>query len=596
MLRSLDSKSSAFKISENCKSSESVHSDQKWSSLHSYIWNDENRTQETIATPTRPIRKFSSTRTCWSNKTEFLLASVGFSVGLSNVWHFPRLCFNNGGGTFLLIYIFLMFLFGVPLLFLEMGIGQRMGLGSTGAWKNISPWIAGLGYSNFMVCCIVGSYYSALVAWCVYYLFHSFHFPLPWTLCPILKNSSDPDPECMRTSPSKYFWYRHVLKASDKIKIGGLPDDHLTLCLFGTWFIVGLSLMNGLKSTSKVLYVSVLLPYILLFGFLVRNVQLEGASFGIMILLDAKMSVLYSLDMWHQTVKQILFSLGSGFGSYVAISSYMPRSNNCISDAFAVVIFNLIFSVVATVVIFALMGHMATENIKECYQSIIDGFSKPSIVAILVCFLLLNVGLSTLIGIMQGIVTPIQDTLPGPWKQTKWLTVSICMTMFLGSLTFMTPSGSYLVNLLDEHWLPLPLFGIITLEIVAITWLYGSRRFLADMITIMNRPTWPIYRWLWSYVILLLLLIQILKILSQMPMLNITYLAWNSSTSKEVIRKYPPWAKQLCTSMIIFTFLPLPVYFLYHSFQVPPPGARQPPTPRSRADRSPPDSSRGGGG
>uniref|UniRef100_A0A8B9XWD2 Transporter n=1 Tax=Bos mutus grunniens TaxID=30521 RepID=A0A8B9XWD2_BOSMU len=189
-------------------------------------------------------------RPIWANKTEYLLAQVGFSVGLSTIWRFPYLCFHNGGGSFLIIYILMMFLVGIPLLFLEMAAGQRMRQGSIGVWKVISPWIGGVGYTSFMVCIIVGLYYSVLMAWNLFYLVQSFQSPLPWLLCPLSKNSSI-DSECARTSPTTYFWYRKVLKATDEIEIDGKPVMHLSASVLVIWLIICISMIKGPKSTGK---------------------------------------------------------------------------------------------------------------------------------------------------------------------------------------------------------------------------------------------------------------------------------------------------------------------------------------------------------
>lgn len=74
------------------------------------------------------------------------------------------------------------------------------------------------------------------------------------------------------------------------------------------------------------------------------------------------------MEAWRQTGNQLFLSIGPGFGSFTAISSYIPRSNNCINDAFAVALLNLVASVIATLVVYSMMGHLATMNTENCYQ------------------------------------------------------------------------------------------------------------------------------------------------------------------------------------------------------------------------------------
>ncbi|XP_045387799.1 orphan sodium- and chloride-dependent neurotransmitter transporter NTT5 [Lemur catta] len=576
--------------------------------LSSYILSHEDN-KEVLKTTDKdePKDEAHAERPSWANKTEYFLAQVGFSVGLSTIWRFPYLCFHNGGGSFIVIYILMLFFLGVPLIFLEMAAGQRLRQGSIGVWKVISPWIGGVGYASFMVCFIVGLYYSMLMAWSLFYLVQSFQSPLPWSSCPSLRNTSDFDPECTRTTSTTYFWYRKMLKATDEIEMGGLPLFHLSVSLFATWLLICVSMMKGPRSIGKMLYVLVLLPYFILIVLLARTLQLEGAIFGLKTLLASKVTALYSMEVWRRTGNQVFLSMGPGFGSFTAISSYVPRSNNCISDAFAVAFLNLVTSMTATLVVFSIIGHWATVSTQKCYQrnadrvmdlvangmlpskarppdslyhqpnliyprwlnnslpaqvkseilqqltdcnltwqlkqamegpgvtfvaftELISMLPGPTLWAIIVFLLLVNQGMSTMIGIMQGIITPLQDTFSPLRKHTQLLTVGVCMPMFLGSLIFARPSGSYYVNLLDDYWVSLPLFFIIILENVAVAWIYGARRFLADMTILLGRSISPMYRWLWSFLSPFVLLILFLFTLVHLCGKDITYMAWNSTS------------------------------------------------------------------
>nr|XP_031314939.1 orphan sodium- and chloride-dependent neurotransmitter transporter NTT5-like isoform X1 [Camelus dromedarius] len=506
---------SQFLRSELLPTEELTVKSQNYDTLPTYLWSDEEN-EETLETVDKdePKDEAPHDQSSWANKIEYLLAQVDFSVGLSTIWRFPYLCFHNGGGSFLIIYIFMLFLVGVPLLFLEMAAGQRMHQGSIGGWKVISPWIGGLGYTSFMVCIIVGLYYSVLVAWNLFYLVQSFQSPLPWSLCPLMKNSSGFDPECAWTTPTTYFWYRKVLKATDEIEIGGIPVMHLSVCLFVTWLIICISTRKGPKSTGKV-------------------------------------PALYSVEVWRRTGNQLFLSLGAGFGSFTAVSSHIPRSNNCVMDAFAVSFLNLVASMTTTVFVFAVMGHLAIKNNEKCYltnaktvmdliaanllppeaqppdslhhdpssiyskwlnnlpgqvkerilphltncdlseqlsevmvgpgvaivaiSNIISVFSGSTFWAIITFVLLVTLGLSTVIGIIQGIITPLQNTFSSLREHSGLLTVGVCVPMFLSSLLFVRPSGSYYVNLLDDYWTSLPLFFVVILETVAMAWIYGAR-------------------------------------------------------------------------------------------------------------------------
>nr|KAF6442315.1 solute carrier family 6 member 19 [Rousettus aegyptiacus] len=87
----------------------------------------------------------ASSRPTWDSKTQYMLTCVGFCVGLGNVWRFPYLCQSHGGGAFMIPFLILLVLEGIPLLYLEFAIGQRLRSGSVGVWSSIHPALKGVG-------------------------------------------------------------------------------------------------------------------------------------------------------------------------------------------------------------------------------------------------------------------------------------------------------------------------------------------------------------------------------------------------------------------------------------------------------------------
>uniref|UniRef100_A0A8C0BV78 Transporter n=1 Tax=Buteo japonicus TaxID=224669 RepID=A0A8C0BV78_9AVES len=79
----------------------------------------------------------------WSKKMDFLLSVIGFAVDLGNVWRFPYICYQNGGGAFLIPYTLMAVFGGVPLFYMELALGQFHRTGAIPIWKRICPIFKG---------------------------------------------------------------------------------------------------------------------------------------------------------------------------------------------------------------------------------------------------------------------------------------------------------------------------------------------------------------------------------------------------------------------------------------------------------------------
>jgi len=122
-------------------------------------------------------------RESWSNHCEFFLSSLGLAVGLGNVWRFPYVAFQNGGGSFLVPYLLMLLLVGLPAFFLELSGGQYSRVGANKIWGRMVPALKGLGYGMLLVRFLVNIYYVVILAWCLIYLWAGFTSKLPWGEC-----------------------------------------------------------------------------------------------------------------------------------------------------------------------------------------------------------------------------------------------------------------------------------------------------------------------------------------------------------------------------------------------------------------------------
>ncbi|KFO26220.1 Orphan sodium- and chloride-dependent neurotransmitter transporter NTT5 [Fukomys damarensis] len=578
-------------------------------------------------------------RPLWPRKAEYMLALMGYIIKPISLWRFVYLWLHKGGGSFFFIYTVVLLFVGIPLLFLEMAVGQRMHRNSIDAWKIIAPWAGGVGYSSFIMCFIASLYTNVVNAWIVFYLSHSFQFPVPWEKCPLLKNSSDFDPECAQTTPSVYFWYRQTLKVSDRIEDGGPVVSSLSLPFFVSWCLVGAFTIKGLKFLGKGMFILMSFSYIIFFCFFIWSLHLEGAKYGLKYLLTAKVSVVYDLRVWSIVGGQVLFDLGLGFGPIASLSSHMPQANNCLRDAFIAALVNLVTMFFVIPFVLSVLGFWATVLTHRCTEknmetllmlvnigtlppeampprdlnndptstysiwldsltpdikSLVLGkvsrcdreawilrakdgpnFAFLSFVevasflprslfwSLLFFLMLLSLSLSTMIGLMQGLLIPLQDSSSFFRKQTKLLTGGISVLLFLCGLYFTRPPGVYIIKLLREYWAPIPIIFIVICENIAVAWACGAKRFLEDLMTLAQGFTLRLYSWLWSYLTPVMLLALFVGLLVQRFTKPISYMAWESSNSTEVTRQYPSWVLFLVIILLLLVTMPIPVYLLY---------------------------------
>ncbi|XP_061163730.1 sodium- and chloride-dependent taurine transporter-like isoform X2 [Saccostrea echinata] len=351
-------------------------------------------------------------RETWSRKIDFLLACIGFSVGLGNVWRFPYLCYKNGGGAFLIPYFLLVIIGGVPLFYLEVAVGQFMGLSGFRAWA-ICPLFQGIGISSTIVVFFLNCYYNIILCWSFYYMFSSFALELPWTKCgkwwntencydfsesksefvtnvtgreffkdlvcsnqtrtyiAIYNNSGNIYnetfvnqscvPKHLRLDAVQEFWENKVLNISDGIEpenMGEIKWD-LALTLLFAWVVVYCCICKGIKSSGKVMYVTATSPYLFMAALLIRNSLLPGAREGVIFYLKPDLAKLADLEVWVDAGTQIFFSYSIAIGALTALGSYNTFNHNSYRDCIIFACANSGTSFFAGFIIFTILGHMA---------------------------------------------------------------------------------------------------------------------------------------------------------------------------------------------------------------------------------------------
>ncbi|XP_076016748.1 solute carrier family 6 member 19b [Genypterus blacodes] len=305
----------------------------------------------------------------WENKTQYMLTCVGFCVGLGNVWRFPYLCQSHGGGAFMIPFLILLVIEGVPLLYIEFAIGQRLRKGSLGVWTAVHPCLMGVGIASMLTSLTLSLYYNTIIAWILWYLFNSFQEPLPWSSCPMNANFTGFVSECAKSgSPVDYFWYRETLNTTPSIEEDGGLQWWIVLCHVCAWAILYICIIRGIETSGKAVYVTSTLPFVVLTIFLIRGLTLKGSLSGIKFLFTPDLAELAKPGTWLDAGAQVFYSFSLAFGGLISFSSYNSVHNNCEQDAVIISSINGITSVYAATVIYSIIGFRATERFDNCVE------------------------------------------------------------------------------------------------------------------------------------------------------------------------------------------------------------------------------------
>ncbi|XP_023222442.1 sodium- and chloride-dependent glycine transporter 2-like isoform X4 [Centruroides sculpturatus] len=539
-----------------------------------------------------PEKSETPERGQWGSKAEFILSCVGLSVGIGNVWRFPYLAYQNGGGAFLFPYFILMIFIGKPLYLMEVALGQYSNLGPMSVWRCF-PLAKGVGAAMVIVSIMVAIYYNVIMGYTLFYAGQSFRSVLPWNgcydwwgadnstcyvrdknsiLCSTLQkqlnlSSVESLTNCTNATQtsSEQFWEKYVLNiTSSPEELGEIKWD-LSVCLLVSWIVVFLCLMKGVKSSGKVVYFTATFPYLILIILLVFGATLKGASKGIYYFFVPEWDKLLEIGVWRKAAEQLFFSLSISWGGLIMFGSYNKFGNKVHRDAFFVSSLDFVTSLIAGIVIFSVLGNMAEEmgiDIKDivkggqglafvAYPEALAQLKVPQLWSVLFFFMLFLLGLDSEFALLETFLTALYDELPKMRNYKVLITFLTCASCFLLGLPCVTQGGQYVLNLMDTYGGGYSVLVIAVFELLALMWGYGVRRFCSDLEFMLGfRPN---YFWQICWAVIAPLVLAFIFIYSLTEHKPITY---------DTI-PYPEWADGIGWVLVLITILQIPLWAIY---------------------------------
>ncbi|EDW60494.1 sodium-dependent nutrient amino acid transporter 1 [Drosophila virilis] len=467
----------------------------------------------------------------WNNDIEFLMSCIALSVGLGNVWRFPFIALENGGGAFLIPYLIVLLLVGKPVYYLEMLMGQFSSRGSVKVYDFV-PIMRGIGYGQVLATGIVTTYYATLMALTLRYFVESFYPTLPWSYCreewgsscldsaPHQESAVNGNQSTVRTTSAEFYFTNIILREKASIDDGiGYPSWSLSLTLAIAWLIIASIMFRGVKSSGKASYFLALFPYLVMLILLVRALTLPGASDGVLYFLKPQWHKLLEPQVWYAAVTQVFFSLAICFGNIIMYASYNRFGQNIYRDANIVTTLDTFTSLLSGIIIFGILGNLAYENNTTDISSVVNGgpglafisypdaIAKfkvlPQVFSVLFFLMLFVLGIGSNVGMVSCLTTVLKDQFT---QIKQWhIVVFISIVGYLLGLLYITPGGQFVLNLLDFFGATFVALVLAIFELVAIGWVYGVKRVCRDAEFMLGIKTSIYYRICWAVITPLLM-------------------------------------------------------------------------------------------
>ncbi|WP_280416450.1 sodium-dependent transporter [Nocardia carnea] len=394
----------------------------------------------------------------WGTRAGFLLAAIGSAVGLGNIWRFPYVAYENGGGAFLVPYLIALLTAGIPVLIFDYAMGHKFRGSPPLAFHRLSRRVTALGWWQVAICFVIATYYAVIIAWAARYV--GFSVGQQW--------GDDPDA-----------FFGEFLHQADEPSFGTSYVPGVAIPLIVVWLVtlgvLAFGVRRGIEFASKI-FIPLL---VVLFGILVvRALFLPGAASGLDAFFSPDWSAITSGKVWVAAYGQIFFSLSVGFGIMITYSSYLRRKADLTGSALVTGFANSSFEILAGIGVFAALGFMATQAGTGIDEVVTDGVGLafvafPAIISeltagaawfgILFFSSLLIAGLTSLISIVQVLVSAVQDRTGMDRVPTVLIVGGAAAAVSIA--LFPTRGGLFLLDAVDHF---INAYGVALAALVAV--------------------------------------------------------------------------------------------------------------------------------
>ncbi|WP_396655521.1 sodium-dependent transporter [Microbacterium sp.] len=415
------------------------------------------RTHQTEAPP----------REQWTGQIGFIISAIGSAVGLGNIWRFPGVAYENGGGAFLIPYLVALVTAGIPILFLDYAIGHRFrGAAPTALRRLGAPrarWLESLGWFQVAIAFVIGLYYTAVIAWALSYFV--FSFDLRWG-----------------DDPGGFLQDEYLQRGDPGLSLQFVPG--VLIPLAAVWIATIVVLAAGVaKGVQRANLIALPVLFVAFLVLVVRALFLDGAAEGLNALFTPDWAALANPNVWIAAYSQIFFSLSIAFGIMITYASYRRRRSNLTTPGLVVAFANSSFELLAGIGVFATLGFFAFQQgvaVAELegltgvglsfvtFPAIVSQMPGGAIFGCLFFGSLTLAGFTSLISLLQVVSAAVQEKF-GLSRPGAALWVGI-VSAALSVLFFSTTTGLLALDVVDQWANNIGIVASAVLMCVLIIW------------------------------------------------------------------------------------------------------------------------------
>lgn len=437
-------------------------------------------------------------RATLGGKLSAVLVAAGSSVGLGNIWRFPYVAGDNGGGAFLVIYILCVLLLGLPIMVAEFSVGRASHRNAVGAYRALDPKWSFLGYNGVVAAFLILGFYFVVSGWTAEYMVHSVTGSL-----------------ARYTTADEY---KSVFE--NFIQNPWRPVLYTALFVLATHFVIAMGVQKGIERSAKVLMP---LLFVILIALSIHSLLMPGGEEGLRFLFRPDFSKVTPSTVL-TALGQAFFSLSIGLGCLVTYASYFKNDTNITHTALQVAFIDTLVAVLAGLVIFPAVFSVGIEPtagpslVFVTLPAIFNTLPLSMVWSTIFFLLLVIAALTSTISLHEVLTVYVQEEWRLSRRAAAWIVTGACIalgaaaSLSLGAWQWLQLGGKSFFDLLDfvTANIMLPAGGFF---ICIFTGWVLDRRFMPAELTnhgALRLHLWPLLgmllRWVCPVVILLIFL------------------------------------------------------------------------------------------